>query len=103
MVRDSVHRAWFAASQFFSVHGQAAQADREALRDRARHIKPGPENSAAVHIQQAHHGPVAIRHAREWGEQAQADLRRRREDQHVRAGQRAVQASLTSRGKKKAR
>jgi hypothetical protein len=75
----------------------------EALRDRARNIKADLANSAAVLIRQVHHVPVAIRHAQGWEAWAQVDLRRRQEDRHVRAGQRAVQASRTFRGKKKAR
>jgi hypothetical protein len=103
VVRDSVRKAWFAASQFFSVLVQVAQVVLAVLRDRAHHIKAGPVNSVAVRIQQARRVPVAIRHVRAWEALVQVDLRRQQEDQHVRADQHGVQASLISRGKKKAR
>jgi hypothetical protein len=102
VVRDSVRKAWFAASQFFSGQGQVAQVALAVLQDRAHHIKAGPENSAVVRIRQARHVPVAIRHVRGWEALVQVDLRRPREDRHVRAAQHGVQASLISRGKKKA-
>ena len=103
MVRDSVRKAWFAASQFFSGPGRALQVALAVLQDRAHLIKAGPVNSAVVRIRQAHRVPVAIRRVRGWEALVQVDPRRPREDRHVRAGQHGVQASLISRGKKKAR
>jgi hypothetical protein len=102
VVPDSVRKALFADSQFFNGQGHQVLVALAALRDRVHHIKAGPENSAVVRIPQALHVPVAIRHAREWEEWAQAD-RRQREDPHVQAARHAVPASLIFRGKKKAR
>jgi len=103
VVRDSVRKAWFVASQFFSGPGQVAQVALAVLQDRAHLIKAGPVNSAVVRIRQAHRVPVAIRHVQGWEALVQVDLRHQREGRHVRAGQHGVQASLISRGKKKAR
>jgi hypothetical protein len=103
VVRDSVRKAWFAASPFFNVHGHPALEAQAVLRERVHHIRAGPENSAAARIRQALRVLVAIRRVLEWEAQAQVDHRRRREDRHVRVGRRAVQVSLTSQGKKKAR
>jgi len=66
VVRDSVRKAWFAASQFFSGPGRVAQVALAVLRDRAHLIKEGPVNSAVVRIRQARRDPVAIRHVRAW-------------------------------------
>jgi hypothetical protein len=103
VVQDSVRKAWFAASQFFSGPDRAPQVALAVLQDRAHHIKAGPENSAAVRIRQARRVPAAIRHVQGWEALVQADLRRQREDRHVRAAQHGAQASLISRGKKKVR
>jgi hypothetical protein len=68
VAQDSVRKAWFAASQFFSGRGRAAQVAPADLRDRARHIRVDQANSAVVRTQQVLRGLVVIRHAREWVE-----------------------------------
>jgi hypothetical protein len=73
------------------------------LRDSVRHTRIDQANSVAVRIQPARRVQVDIRRAREWAEQSvQVALPRPREDLRVRAAQRAVQASLLFREKKKA-
>jgi hypothetical protein len=101
VVRDNVPRDRFVVSRFFSAHGLRVLED---LRERARHIQADQESSAAVRIPPALRAPAAaIRRVQEWEAQDRADLRHQREDQRVRAGQRAAQGSHISRGKKKAR
>jgi hypothetical protein len=102
VVQDNVHRARFAGSQFFSVHGPRVR-EHPRDRERARHIQADQVSSAAVRIPPAPRVPVVIRRAQEWEAQERVELRHQREDQHVRAGQRAVQDSLLFREKKKAR
>jgi hypothetical protein len=73
------------------------------LRDSALHTRIDQGSSVAVRIQPARRAPADIRRAREWAEQlVQVALPRPREDLRVRAAQRAVQASLLFREKKKA-
>jgi hypothetical protein len=100
VVRDSVRKAWFAGSRF--SNGQDPPV-REALQDRVHHTKADRANNVAVRTQRVLRGLVVIRHDLEWVESVQVDRRRLREDRHVRVGQRAAQASLISRAKKKVR
>lgn len=102
MVQDNVPRDRFAGSQFFSGHDPRVR-EHPGDRERARPIQADQGSSAAVRIPPAPRVPVVIRRVQEWEAQERVDLRHPREDQHVRAGQRAVQDSLLSRGKKKAR